>query len=188
MLVFWYDRHMKKLSVEYAHIYTNSKIKNEHKIALEHLYPYLNNSENSLVVMVDDYSFPDPSFDYHAFNKWLSDNNSKPNIIIRESQLIPYCDITLSLVQDKNLKQNLVNYIKKGKYPCSLFIATWYLIRLGYIDCDIFPKKEISENLLNILPKSFEPYEEKGLDIIKSTQYKNVLGVIVYEFIEGRDI
>ena len=156
---------MKKISIEYAHIYTNSEIENEHKLAISYLKPY-SNEENSLVVMIDDYSFPDPTFDYKKFSNWLIENNSKPNLVVRESQLIPDCDYVLSLVEDDETKNNLVSYIKKGKYPCSLFIATWYLIRLGCIESDIFPQQEQALKLLNILPESFKPYEEKGLSII----------------------
>lgn len=104
---------MKKLSIEYAHIYTNSEIKKEHKIALEYLNPYINSDQNSLVLMIDDYSFPDPTFDYGLLNIWLAENNSKPNVIIRESQLIPDCDKVLSLVNNEKLKNNLISYIKK---------------------------------------------------------------------------
>ncbi len=53
---------MKNLSIEYAHIYTNSEIEKEHEEAVSNLKPYLDD-KNSLVVMVDDYSFPDPTFD-----------------------------------------------------------------------------------------------------------------------------
>ncbi len=179
---------MKKLSVEYAHIYTNSEINKEHEVALEYLNPYVNNVENSLVVMIDDYSFPDPTFDYDNLSNWLAENNAKPNIVIRESQLIPDCDYVLNLVREIQLKSDLISYIKKGKYPCSLFIATWYLIRLGCIDSKIFPKEETAKNLLNILPESFKPFEEKGLDIIRATQYSGMIDNIKYQFIKGREI
>jgi hypothetical protein len=178
---------MKKFSVEYAHIYTNEEIQKEHEIALEYLGPHIS-SENSLVVMVDDYSFPDPTFNYINLKNWLAENNAKPNIMIRESQLISDCDYVLNLIQDGKLKNDLISYIKKGKYPCSLFIATWYLIRLGCIDSDIFPKEEVSEKLLNILPESFKPYEEKGLNIIKSTEFMNKVIDIEYKFIQGRNL
>jgi hypothetical protein len=178
---------MKKLSIEYAHIYTNSEIENEHKVAVEYLKQH-NHKENSLVVMVDDYSFPDPTFDYEKFSDWLTENNSKPNMIIRESQLIPDCDHVLSLIEDNQIKNDLVSYIKKGKYPCSLFIATWYLIRLGCIESDIFPKKEQALKLLNILPESFKSYEEKGLDIIGAAKFASRINDIDYQFIKGREL
>ena len=179
---------MKKISIEYAHIYTNSEIKYEHEAALKYLKPYTADEQNSLVLMIDDYSFPDPTFDYNLFNKWLVENNSKPSILIRESQLIPDCDRVLSLINDNQLRKDLVSYIRKGKYPCSLFIATWYLIRLGCIDSKIFPKSEQAESLLNILPESFKPYEKKGLEIISSTDFAGKVININYQLIPGRNI
>lgn len=179
---------MKKLSIEYAHIYTNSEINKEHIIALEYLGPYLNNFGNSLVVMIDDYSFPDHDFDYFNFTSWLSKNNSTPNVLIRESQLVPDCDFVLSLIQNPKLKNDIVSFIKKEKYPCSLFIATWYLVRLGCVESHIFPKSEVSEKLLNILPESFKPFEEKGLDIIRNTKFSKHVDKIEYQFIKGRQI
>lgn len=178
---------MKKISIEYAHIYTNEDIKKEHETAIDHLKPYIKN-ENSLVIMVDDYSFPDPTFDYVNLNNWLKDRNAKPDVMIRESQLITNCDYVIGLIQDSNLQNNIISYTKKGKYPCSLFIATWYLIRLGCIESNIFPKKEQSKKLLNILPESFRPYEEKGLDIIRSTKFKDRVSDIDYKFIKGRSV
>lgn len=178
---------MKKLSVEYAHIYTNEKIQEEHNLAISHLEPHVD-IKNSLVLMVDDYSFPDPGFDYGALNAWLAENNAKPDLMIRESQLIPDCDYVLRLIKDRQLKDNLVSYIKRGKYPCSLFIATWYLIRLGCIDSVIFPDSEKSEKVLNILPESFKPYEEKGLNIIRATEFKSRVADIEYIFIHGRSV
>jgi predicted naringenin-chalcone synthase len=61
---------MKKYSIEYAHIYTNESSKMEHEVYLSILEESTRDTKRediSLVVMVDDYSFPDPSFDYDEF-------------------------------------------------------------------------------------------------------------------------
>jgi hypothetical protein len=79
----------------------------------------------SLVVMVDDYSFPDPTFDYDAFSNWLASHYLKPDIVIRESQLIPACDEVLNLINNDKLRNPIEDYIRAKKYPCSLFIAAW---------------------------------------------------------------
>lgn len=179
---------MKDLSLEYAHIYTNSHVNDEHVLALEILKPYAQKKKNSLVVMVDDYSFPDPTFNYDEFIEWLDSKQSRPDIVIRESQLIPYCDKVINLIRNESLKNNLISYIQRGKYPCSLFIATWYLIRLGKIRSDLFPEQEVSKKLLNILPKSFRPFEEKAQEIIEATIFKNQMINIKYKYFAGRDI
>lgn len=183
-----------KISVEYAHIYTNNHINDEHKLSVEVLKEVVENIENdknehSLVVMVDDYSFPDPTFDYESFLEWLSDQGFAPKLMIRESQLIPTCDAVLARMTESKLKTSVIDYIKvKGKYPCSLFIAAWYLLRLGGIESDIFPKDLQSISLINILPESFKPFEEKGIKIIESAGFGHFVENIQYRFLDGRII
>ena len=181
----------KDASIEYAHIYTNNKIGDEHKLSVEilsNLYKEKSDDKKSisLVVMVDDYSFPDPTFDYKEFSLWLADNGFKPDLIIRESQLIPVCDEVLKLVKDTTMQEQLVDYIQNKKYPCSLFIAAWYLLRLGYIRSEVFEERHIAKELINILPESFKPFEDKALEIISSTDYFDVVKKINYKFFNGR--
>ena len=179
---------MTLVSVEYAHIYTNSHIDDEHRKSLELLSDVKErfaNDEINLVVLIDDYSFPDPTFSYDEFASWLDENGHKPDVMIRESQLIPVCDSVLALIDAPEIKQPIVDYIKAKKYPCSLFIAAWYLLRLGHIKSDQI-ELPVADKLLNILPESFKPFEDKGLEIISATPYKNVISQIEYEFIRGR--
>jgi len=178
---------MKKNSIEYAHIYTNSKIDQEHLVSLKELGKVYENND-SLVVMVDDYSFPDPTFDYDSFINWLGYNGYKPHLILRESQLIPLCDQVIKLVKDIKLKKELIAYIKIKKYPCSLFIAAWYLLRLGKLEYSVFPKQEYSENLINILAESFKPFEDRAIEILSATKYKDVVSNIKNIYISGREI
>ena len=181
----------KDVSVEYAHIYTNQHISEEHKVSLEALGQLKSsleseNESSSLVVMVDDYSFPDPTFNYDEFSAWLNENGHKPDLVIRESQLIPICDVVLSQITDKKLRQQIVDYIKAKKYPCSLFIAAWYLLRLGKLESPLLPTSLIANKLINILPESFKPFEDKGLEIIASTPHTESVKSIEYKFLPGR--
>ncbi|MBP6912502.1 MAG: hypothetical protein KBB86_01055 [Candidatus Pacebacteria bacterium] len=184
---------MKDFSIEYAHIYTNSKIDLEHDFSIQVLggiYSELGlNAENSsLVVMVDDYSFPDPTFDYTNFTNYLNEKNFRPDIIIRESQLIAVCDEVLNKINNNTLKEQLIGYVKNKKYPCSLFIASWYMLRLGIVSSPFFDEKMQAEKLINILPKSFEPFEVKALEIINSTGFGNLTDRIENKYFEGRSI
>lgn len=181
----------KDVSIEYAHIYTNSKIEDEHKTSVDILNSVLNDlhgkeKTTSLVLLVDDYSFPDPTFNYDALVNWLTEEGFKPDVLFRESQLIPLCDLVLSKVNNQKIKGNLVDYIKAKKYPCSLFIATWYLLRLGHIEWELFPNEFHAKKLLNILPKSFEPFELQGLEIIANTEFAEAVHQIEYKYLEGR--
>src|SRR3989344_8479019 len=132
---------MKDVSIEYSHIYTNSRIGEEHDFSLKVLEE-IEEQNPSLVVLVDDYSFPDPSFDYRAFANWLAERGHAPNVVLQESQLIPICDQVLVLIKDDNLKSEITSYIQTKKYPCSLFIASWYLLRLGKFTHSDFPENE----------------------------------------------
>ncbi len=182
---------MKDISVEYAHIYTNNKIGEEHKTSLEILSALKTEEDSqhksfSLVVMVDDYSFPDPSFDYEEFIIWLSEKGFKPDVVFRESQLIPLCDEVLKLINDIDLKNQISDYVRSKKYPCSLFIATWYLLRLGCITFPPFSPEFYAKEILNILPDSFKPFEDKGLEIISSTKFADKVENIHYRYFKGR--
>lgn len=182
---------MNTVSIEYAHIYTNQHISQEHDLSVSLLDKVTQDVKVAgktprLFVMVDDYSFPDPSFDYTQFIEWLSSKGFAPDFMIRESQLIPVCDEVLRLIQDETLKNQINDYVKAKKYPCSLFIAAWYLLRLGKVSSPIFPAELICEEIINILPESFKPFEDKGLEIIASTLHKDVVSKISYEFIAGR--
>ena len=180
---------MRDVSIEYAHIYTNNKIGEEQQLTLK-ILGELGKEEKgemcSLVVMVDDYSFPDTSFSYDTFLAWLRGEGFTPDIVFRESQLIPSCDEVLHMVKDEKLRGQLEDYIKAKKYPCSLFIAAWYLIRLGYITHPLFNKKFAAKKLINILPQSFKPFEDKGLEIMAATHLPGCLERVTYRYFEGR--
>jgi len=177
----------KEISIEYAHIYTNNKIGEEHKLSLDILGQlYKRKDSSSLVVMVDDYSFPDPSFNYFEFILWLTEKGFKPDLMIRESQLIPLCDEVLKLIKDNKLTEQISDYVRAKKYPCSLFVATWYLLRLGYISSPIFDSTLVAKKLINILPLSFKPFEDKAFDIIASTDFTNAVNQIEHKYFEGR--
>lgn len=179
----------KAVSIEYAHIHTNQTVNEEHGLSIEALRDVLvqyGAREAALLVMVDDYSFPDPTFDYEAFAAWLDSRGGKPDLIIRESQLIPVCDEVLTLIPDGNkLKTQLVDYIKAKKYPCSLFIAAWYLLRLGLIAHPVLDARYTAKQLLNILPASVEAVEQKGLEIIAATPHSAVIDRISYRWVES---
>ena len=81
-----------------------------------------------------------------------------------------------------------MDYITLKKYPCSLFIAAWYLLRLGHLNHQYFNPDFTAEELVNILPKSLKPFEEKALEIIKATAFADSADRISYQYFEGRMI
>jgi len=182
----------KNVSVEYAHIYTNNKVGDEQKLSLNILGDLKKEAESqnktfSLVVLIDDYSFPDPTFDYSVFSEWIEGQGYKPDLILRESQLIPVCDAVLKLIEDKEVKEPVVDYIKaKKKYPCSLFIAAWYLLRLGHLSSPLFDAQFTAKRLVNILPTSFKPFEDKALELMAATPFQQSIQNIEHRYFEGR--
>lgn len=179
-------------NIEYAHIYTNESPEKEQSLCLYEVSKLKKELwENNLIfaIMVDDYSFPDPKFDYNIFIKNLKNEWFEPNIYIRESQLIESCDEVLGIINNEKLKKDIYEYIVKNKkYPCSLFIATRYMIRLWIIKSQIYNNKYIWDMLINILPKSFEEFENKWFEIIKNTEYKYILENIKNIYIKWREI
>jgi hypothetical protein len=183
------DIKRKDVSIEYCHIYTNNKIEEEQNFSLEilgQLKKELARQVLSLVVLVDDYSFPDPTFDYNQFYNWLKQHDNGPDLVFRESQLIPLCDQVIENLTDGKLKEQLVDYVKAKKYPCSLFIAAWYLLRLGYLEYFGFDKVFCANRLINILPESFKPFEDKALEIISATKFAGAEKLIEYRYTPGR--
>lgn len=184
---------MKDVSIEYAHIYTNNRIGEEHQLSLD-ILGQLKAEENaashsvSLVVLVDDYSFPDPTFDYGAFIEWLGANGFKPDAVLRESQLVPVCDEVLKLIRNEKLKGELEEYIRAKKYPCSLFVAAWYLLRLGRLSAPFFEPEMQAQRVVNILPESFRPFEDKAIEIIRSTDFAADAERIGWRYFKGRTI
>ena len=90
------------------------------------------------------------------------------------------------MINDNRLKNQISDYVRAKKYPCSLFVAAWYLIRLGYIKSPIFNEEFISRKLINILPLSFKPFEDKAFEIIRTTRFEDVLNMVENRYFEGR--
>ena len=184
---------MKEYSIEYAHIYTNEESQKEREIEvkiLNDIFLKIDRKSSVLLAMVDDYSFPDPTFDYERFKENLKLTGHDLDFTTRESQLIADCDKIITLLNDSDQsKKELIEYIKeKKKYPCSLFIATWYLIRLGIIESAVLPNNLTAKKVMNILPKSFEPFENKAFELIGKTRFASQLSKIENIYFEVRNI
>lgn len=183
---------MQKVSIEYSHIYTNQsfgfdQVKSIEILHREERMHKKNGYSTSRVIMIDDYSpgIDIERFDYETLFNELKKSGATPNVIIKESSLIYYCKKLLNEINDKKVKKSLLNYItKRGKFPCSLFIATWYLIRLGVYDgCKITPlfgvlEESGSDKVLTIIPKIYDGAEAEADKIILATKYKKYINKI----------
>lgn len=191
MWIYWKrkDPAINDVSIEYAHIYTNDKIEEEQKFSLEILNKVRNEETGytkSFVIVVDDYSFPDQAFNYDNFTAWLVEKGFKPDAVFRQSQIVSACDEVLRLMQNATLKTQLTDYIKAKKYPVSLFIAAWYLLRLGCITHPAFDNRLTARRLVNILPASLKDFEDRAIAIIKTTRFAGHIPQITDRYIPGR--
>lgn len=170
---------MKDLGIEFAHIYSNQQFGEEQAASiqvlkqLERTIPPRKNV--SRTVLIDDYS-PNISIERFAFDSFIKNLNrhqAAPDAIVRESSLIPYCQRLIRAIRQPRIRKELERYLQNSQqYPCSLFIASWYLLRLGFfgrprIPCMIGASDDLlSREIVNVVPDYFRPAEEKALEII----------------------
>ncbi|MGW4720753.1 hypothetical protein [Nocardia sp. NPDC004260] len=179
------------VGIEYAHIYSDQQFSRQHELGIAELHKLSVGPDIKKIVLVDDYSPAHSSqcLDVHDFLKKLSEQNAEPDVAVFESELVPYCEAVLNSITDKKLKRRLTGYYRtRLKYPCSLFVAAWYLLRLGafgtpHIKCITgSPNDLFTEKLVTILPDSYMVPEARGLEIIKSTHGPSLLENIEHVF------
>lgn len=173
------------ISIEYCHVYTNKEIDslaNDSITVLRGVIKDYPGEPYELVIMVDDYSHGEVNkFDYRAFDLYLKNRQAIPKVIINESDLLPVNLRVIDELPNGKIKRIYTDYIAKGKHPCSLFIASWYLVRLGYMhlhNTNISP----GDRLINILPVSFIDAEQKASKILRQLDipyYKAISNIYV---------
>jgi hypothetical protein len=178
---------MKKsdYNIEFAHVYVNENFANEHYRAAqiaERRVREIKKQEQScvLVLLIDDYNPSNFVLNTDNFLERLDKMGVKPDYVVYESEMVTYGDRVLEELNNGIRKQYL-RYIKKhGKYPCSFLIAIWYLLRLGFLDIkpiikSLASKPFIAHKIINILPRKYKSVENKALDIINSTRFKDLV-------------
>lgn len=175
-------------SIEYAHIYVDKLFGEEQKKSLQELQRLIDKLDKkkqsyTLTVLIDDYNPTRHRLDTKDFLDKLKELGYKPDFVGFESRLSPEKDFLLKEMSPKK-RREYQNYIaKSGKIPCSLFIAIWYLKRLGFIktrgeEVISLNKKNkpfTAKKLITILPQKYQAVERKGQKIIESTKFKNCL-------------
>jgi hypothetical protein len=180
-------------SIEYCHIYTNESIGNEHALSIEQLDNISSKLDAELAtynlcVMVDDYTFPGENFDYSKLLEWMEGKDARPHFLVREAQLISSADEVLRIMAASKRKRELTSYVERKTYPCSLFIAAWYLARLGKLKSVPSTITSRGDRLINILPVRFEPFEREALEIIAKTPFRDCIQLITDVYLEGNTL
>ncbi len=175
----------KDVSIECAKAYDTDSGNKDSLDALREQIDSLSkeNKSHSLVLLVDDESYENKDFDFDSYSKWLQESGFKEAAIYRESQIKPICSEILSSIDKSQLHPNTASLLENENFPSQLYIATWFLLRLGYIKSPIFSENLISKSIFNILPESFKKGEEESIEIIKATPYVKAADQISYKFI-----
>jgi hypothetical protein len=176
----------KDYSIECAKAYASNEGDEASLVTLGKLVRQLSeeNKTFSLVLLVDDVTYPDKTLDFDAYAKWLEGGGYPQATVFRESQITPACDELLASIDYTKLSPKLANKLRsEAGYISQLFIASWCLMRLGYLENPEFGEDLRAQQLVNILPADFKPGEEESLEIIRATQFSSAVDQIEYQFI-----
>lgn len=177
-----------RYSIEYSHIYSDEQVGREHVASLAALEQLRTDCDrrgvtHELCVLVDDYSRPETTFDLSAFSNRLGHLGAQPNFVTMESELVAAADEVVGLIESGRRRRSLARYIDRKGYPCSLFISTWYLSRLGKLRHVPISVTSTADRLINILPVRFMPVEAQAEDIIADTPWRHLLDKITNTYI-----
>jgi len=179
-------------SIEYSHIYTDENLNDSHRLSAKLMTErraVLEASGASVapIVLIDNYNPVDHILDIDSFLKEMQGASAEPLFVGFEADLAYLVDEVLFNTKPKISKGYARWIASRGKIPCSLFIAIWYLIRLGVIEFNQkWHEKEfpIAEKVITILPSIFKEVESKGLNIIKNSNYAQYAGNIETSFFD----
>ena len=174
------DGNLHRYSIEFFHIYTDEKINGSHKASLNYLKEATRawNLRSSLIVLIDNYNPVKHTLKTEEVIRYLESYGYNDVFYAFEADMVGNAKVLLEQINSPKLKKSYINYVEsKGKYPCSLLTATWYLTRLGeFTDVDMIKSTsgktyEPTERLLNILPANYKEVEERALKVIKNSPW-----------------
>lgn len=172
-------------SIEFAHIYTDEKLNGNHFASADlHLeITQITHPDSSSIVLIDNYNAEDRNFSLERYLSELESYGAKPDFYAFEADLLPVADKLLSSIEKPKILRMYKSYIeRKGKYPCSLLTAAWYLLRLGHIQQEgvIKPNNPrinldaaVGDKLINIIPKTFMRVEKEAHALISHSIFKD---------------
>lgn len=184
------------VGIEYAHIYSDQQFSKQHELGIAELHKLEIGPDITKIVLVDDYS-PAPSshcLDMDDFLQKLSQHNADPDAVVFESKLVPYCEAVMDSITSTRLKKKLYSYYRsRSKYPCSLFVAAWHLLRLRafgtpLLECVSGSSEHLyTDKIITILPDSYMTPERRALEIIGSTDHAALRNDIQHVFFAHQD-
>jgi len=178
------------VSIEYAHIYVDEAFGAEQIAGTRELMRQVRRmsllgQSYSLAVLIDDYNPAVKTLDTSDFVRSLNEHGAGPDHVVMESTVAPIAREFVRTVERRE-RRSLERYAQsRGRMPCALLLAAWHLIRLGAeIDVGVGASHWplAGRESLTILPSRFGPVEERALEIIEASPYKEFSGRIQHSF------
>ncbi|HEY9713120.1 MAG TPA: hypothetical protein V6C72_06600 [Chroococcales cyanobacterium] len=192
---------MLTCGIEYSHIYVDERFGAEHIKSIARMKSFESSFQKRQsairrIILIDDYSPPVESrtLQYGEFLGQLADRGASPDVMVEESALAPYCERVIDALPEGRFRRSLLRLIEsRQKYPCSLFVAAWYMLRLGAfgepnLNCVMGSACQLqTDEILNILPDKFEKAEGLALDIIRETESHRLVELIRSDFFSDKN-
>lgn len=169
-----------RYSVEFFHIYTDETIGSGHKTSIDYLKAASPawDVDFDPIIMIDNYNPKEHILTSKDVMEYLSSQGMTPRYWAYEADMAQNAELLLSSLPEGKLKRSYLRYIDaRGKYPCSLLTASWYLTRLGVLDHSVIratnPEDtyETATKLINILPIGYKEVEKRAAKIITESPY-----------------
>lgn len=157
----------KRTSVEFAHIYGNEfpGASQRHSVGLANeLIKSVGRESVHTVVMIDDYNPDVVTLNTDEYARWLDDCGALPDLLALEADIACFAAEVRGRMDDRRTQRSLERYERsRGRHPCSLLTATWYLMRLG-----LFPHEGLPpcSQIMNVLSRKHKATEEAALEIL----------------------
>lgn len=189
-------------NIEFAHIYADEAFGSEQEKsinALKEVISELNGKSFVTCVLIDEFSPEEIKLDFDGYI-----NEVKSRVVVDflayESKLSEISDklikelpnLKTEMFDDKEvlllIKDDMKIGLKSNDKPtCALLIAAWTLCRFGIYQVpdlkNLTGKEFKADNLITILPKKYRESENKVLEILKSSRYRELVDKIQYKFI-----
>ena len=168
-----------RYNIEYFHIYTDETIEARHQEGLDSLKALQQSwsFEYDKIVLIDNYNPVEHVTSANDVLSHLKNEGMLPDFWAYEGDMIENAKMFLESIKDGKLKRSYIRYIEnKGKYPCSLLTATWYLTRLGKFDMTTIQSTSDrlympAKRLFNLLPEDYKPVEDRAFELIMNSPY-----------------
>jgi hypothetical protein len=168
-----------RYNIEYFHIYTDETIEARHKEGLDSLKAIQQSwsFEYDKIVLIDNYNPVEHITSASDVLTYLENEGMLPDFWAYEGDMIENAKLFLDSINEGKLKRSYLRYIEnKGKYPCSLLTATWYLTRLGRFDTAVIQSSSSqkylpAKRLFNLLPEDYKPVEDRASELILNSPY-----------------